>query len=115
MEKAENAYNQLLNGIKDYVLSTSENIPRDITGSATIRRVNGNGTYDIMFGNVVYTNIKTLGGICKPNETVKVLIPQGQYNNMFILKSSEVTREQYNDLLKRVIALENIIKGGNGL
>ena len=42
--------------------------------------------YTIELNGVEYSGIDTIGGTCIVNEIVRVMIPQGQYNNMFILK-----------------------------
>lgn len=87
MDKERNAIEQLKKGIADYVNQVIEKAPMDKTVTALIKRVNNNNTYDILINNITYKNIKTMGGVCKTNESVKVMIPQNNYNNMFILKA----------------------------
>ena len=83
MEK--NAYQQLLEGIQYYVDKVvSDN--QEKTFTARIVSAEEDGTYTINLNGVKYSNISTIGGSCSVNETVRVLVPQGQYNNMFILK-----------------------------
>lgn len=120
MDKAEYAYRQLLKGVQDYVAKSLENINRDITSSATIQDVNGDGTYNILLANVLYKRIKTIGGQCKKNESVKVLIPQGQYSNMFILKASDSELKvkeleaKIKQLEERISALETSAQTDEG-
>lgn len=58
----------------------------DKTETAIILEVKAGNFYKIKFNNIVYDNIRTLSGnTFTVNETVKVLIPQNNYNQMFIL------------------------------
>ena len=89
MDKYENAVEQLKSGIKTYIDKKAIEIPCDRTFTALVTKINQNGTYEILLNGVKYNNIKTIGGTCYVNETVKVLVPQNNYNNMFILKAIE--------------------------
>lgn len=84
-EKDKIAYEQLLRGIQSYVNQCLANSNRDITTTGRIIGVDGD-EYIIDLNGVQYSGINTIGGSCSLNEMVKVMIPQGQYNNMFILK-----------------------------
>ena len=78
------AYEQLLQGIKSYVdKCLAEN--KEITTTAKIIEIDED-EYTIELNGVKYNGITTIGGTCSLNEMVRVMIPQGQYNNMFILK-----------------------------
>ena len=78
------AYEQLLQGIKSYVdKCLAEN--KEITTTAKIIEIDED-EYTIELNGVQYSGVSTIGGTCSLNEMVKVMIPQGQYNNMFILK-----------------------------
>lgn len=80
-----NAYRQLLEGITFYIDKVvSDN--KEKTTTARIVFVQEDGSYTIDLDGKQYSNINTIGGTCTVNEMVKVMIPQGQYNNMFILK-----------------------------
>ena len=58
-----------------------------VTGNATPGLILGILTgKTIELNGVKYNGITTIGGTCSLNEMVRVMIPQGQYNNMFILK-----------------------------
>ena len=81
------AYEQLLQGIKSYVdKCLAEN--KEITTTARIVGIDED-EYTIELNGVQYSGISTIGGTCSLNEMVKVMIPQGQYSNMFILKGGE--------------------------
>ena len=93
MEKDKIAYEQLLQGIQSYVNKCLEESNRDITTTGKIVEVVEDGGYTVEINGVQYSDIDTIGGECTLNEMVKVIIPQGQYNNMFILKgvSGDIT------------------------
>ena len=83
-DKDKIAYEQLLRGIQSYVdKCLAEN--KEITTTARVVGIE-NGLYTIELNGVKYNGITTIGGTCSLNEMVRVMIPQGQYNNMFILK-----------------------------
>ena len=86
MEKDKIAYEQLLQGIQSYVNKCLEESNRDITTTGKIVEVVEDGGYTVEINGVQYSDIDTIGGKCALNEMVRVVIPQGQYNNMFILK-----------------------------
>ena len=86
MEKDKIAYEQLLQGIQSYVNKCLGESNRDITTTGKIVEVVEDGGYTVEINGVQYSDIDTIGGKCALNEIVKVVIPQGQYNNMFILK-----------------------------
>ena len=86
-DKDKIAYEQLLRGIQSYVdKCLAEN--KEITTTAKIIEIDED-EYTIELNGVQYNGITTIGGTCSLNEMVKVMIPQGQYNNMFILKGGE--------------------------
>lgn len=85
-EREKNAYDQLLQGIQSFVKKCVNESNRDITTTARIVSIQSDGSYNIDLNGVEYKNIDTIGGECTLNEMVRVVIPQGQYNNMFILK-----------------------------
>lgn len=89
MDKNANAVEQLKTGIKTYIDKKADEIPCDKTFTALVTKVSSNGFYSISLNGVEYNNIRTIGGTCKVNESVKVLVPQNNYNNMFILKGIE--------------------------
>lgn len=85
-EREKNAYDQLLQGVQSFVKKCVNESNRDITTTARIVSIQSDGSYNIDLNGVEYKNIDTIGGECALNEMVRVVIPQGQYNNMFILK-----------------------------
>lgn len=91
MDKNANAVEQLKTGIKNYIDKKADEIPCDKTFTALVTKVSSNGFYSVSLNGVEYNNIRTIGGTCKVNESVKVLVPQNNYNNMFILKGIEDT------------------------
>lgn len=86
MDKDEKAYNQLLKGIELYVNECIKNSGFDKTFIGLIEEIKPNNQYDITINDITYSNIKTIGGTCKIGEVVKVLVPQNNFSNMFILK-----------------------------
>ena len=88
-EREKNAYDQLLQGVQSFVKKCVNESNRDITTTARIVSIQSDGSYNIDLNGVEYKNIDTIGGECTLNEMVRVVIPQGQYNNMFILKGGE--------------------------
>lgn len=87
MDTAERAYKNLLKGIQQYV--------RDTVGKYSDRTFVGRildydsdeDEYTVELNGVEYAHVSTIGGNCSINETVHILIPQGNYSNMIILKS----------------------------
>lgn len=82
--------------VKDLVSSTNSTMengmklsPYDRTYTAKVSGGNLQGGYDVSFNGVTYTGIKTLGGSCVANEIVKLIVPQNNYSQMFILKFAE--------------------------
>ena len=88
-EREKNAYDQLLQGVQSFVKKCVNESNRDITTTARIVSIQSDGSYNIDLNGVEYKNIDTIGGECTLNEMVRVVIPQGQYNNMFILKGAD--------------------------
>ena len=83
-DKDKIAYEQLLRGIQSYVdKCLAEN--KEITTTAKVVEIDED-EYTIELNGIKYNGITTIGGTCSLNEMVRVMIPQGQYNNMFILK-----------------------------
>lgn len=85
MNKNENAVQQLIKGNKNYIDKIIKDNPRDISDTAIVTGASDDG-YTILLNNVTYNNIQTIGGTCTVNEVVRVCAPQGNYNNLFILK-----------------------------
>lgn len=81
----KNIVDNLMEGIKFYINERIKFAPYDRTDTAIVKGISEFG-YVISYNNVLYSDIKTIGGICSINETVKIMIPQNNMNNIFILK-----------------------------
>ncbi|MBQ0112310.1 MAG: hypothetical protein KBT03_04185, partial [Bacteroidales bacterium] len=88
MNKDKIAYDELLKGIQNYVQKCVNDSGKDMTYTAVIKSVDSEG-YTILLNGATYSGVKTIGGLCSANEVVNVLIPNGNYNNMIILKSGD--------------------------
>lgn len=77
--------NPLVTGINRSIEENKNSF--DITKTALITAVSTATTgYSIKLDGITYTNIKVLNAISLVvNNTVAICIPQGNYNNMFIL------------------------------
>lgn len=103
MDKAQKAYDELKKGIQNYIKISLDNVPMDKTFTALIKSYGEEeGTYNIILNNTEYKNVSSLGGTCVINETVRVMIPQNNYTNMFILKSASEGGGGEGDMLKVV-------------
>lgn len=86
-DKNKTAYQQLLNGISSFVDNyITKKAKFDVTKTAICLGESDDYGYTILLENKQYRNIGTIGGTCSENETVYVLIPQNNMNNMIILK-----------------------------
>lgn len=73
----------LLDGINYIVQQSINSAPFDKTYTGVIKSISGN-TYTVAIGNIEYTNVRTsIGGLSVGN-TVKIIVPQNQMNQMFI-------------------------------
>lgn len=87
MNKYEEAVYQLQKGIEAYVDKKISETKFDKTYVGVIVDRNKDNTYSVNIKNVVYNNILVAGNLeCQPNETVRVLVPMNNFNNMFIIK-----------------------------
>lgn len=75
----------LWEGITFYVNERFKNAPFDKTDTAIIKGVSEFG-YVIDYNKNLYADVRTIGGTCYINETVKIMIPQNNMNNIFIMK-----------------------------
>ena len=77
--------NDLEKGVLRYFDAMLDKAPYDKTVGGVIKDSTASG-YTVTIGNTDYTNVPTTSSTSHSvNDTVKVMIPQGQYNNMFIL------------------------------
>lgn len=87
MEKDKIAYEQLIEGISSYVNKCVENSNSDKTVSGIVKKIyDDDEGYSVLINGTMYDNVPSIGGTCKVNEIVRILIPQNNYGNMCILK-----------------------------
>lgn len=86
MNKNKVAIEQLQQGIVIAVAKAIKEAPFDKTEIGQIKEYNSDiNTYNITLNNKTYENISTINGLSfSINDTVKILVPQNNYNNMFI-------------------------------
>ena len=73
-----------MQGIQNYVKDVI-NKYCDKTYTGLITAITDDG-YTVSINGIEYPNVDTIGGTCTINETVHVLVPQGSFSNMFIIK-----------------------------
>ena len=83
MTNNDNAIKSILDGVNILVDKKFKKSPILETGVITAIGTKG---YTVKVNNIEYNNIKTIGGTCSINETVKVGVPYGNYSRMFIIK-----------------------------
>ena len=87
--KTEQAMNSLMNGMIQYVRNEINNIPYVKTDIGIVKSVtltDGKYIHTVTVRNFDYTGIKSLGNNeFTANSVVYILVPNGQYSNMFIL------------------------------
>lgn len=87
MDKQKRAYQSLIKGITQYI--------RDTVGKYSDKTYVGivkdydevEDEYTVELNGVEYPHVSTIGGSCYINQTVYILIPQGNYSNMVILRA----------------------------
>ena len=86
MDKNQIAMEQIQKGIENAVNKAIKDAPFDKTEIGKIISINSSdGTYDVELNKITYENIDTLNNMSfNINDMVKVMIPQNNYNNMFI-------------------------------
>lgn len=98
----------LMEGIKFYINERFKTAPYDRTDTAIIKGISEFG-YVISYNNTLYSDVKTTGGTCSINETVKIVIPQNNINNIFILKGADITTLEENFINKDKITNSGVI------
>lgn len=87
--KTEQAMNSLMNGLIQYVKTEINNIPYVKTDIGIVKSVtltDGKYIHTVTVRNFDYTGIKSLGNNeFTADSVVYILVPNGQYSNMFIL------------------------------
>lgn len=85
MDKVQNAFNELKKGIIGYVKMMVDEASYDKIVTGVINSVNGNKC-TVTINQIEYTNIPKLSNVTvTTNDVVKIMIPQNNYSNMFIL------------------------------
>ena len=86
MDKEARAYQSLIKGIQQFVRDTVDKYS-DKTYTGLITAYDSDeDEYTVNLNGVEYEHVSTIGGSCNIYETVHVLVPQGNFSNMFILK-----------------------------
>lgn len=86
MDKNQIAIQELQKGVDNAIKQAINNAPFDKTEIGKIVYVNStDGTYNVELNKITYENIDTLNKMSFIiNDMVKIMIPQNNYNNMFI-------------------------------
>lgn len=99
---------RLLEGIDLIVRKYVDNANYDKCFIGIVKEINDDGTYNVEVNrNTIYTNIKTNGGTCKVNDIVRLISPQNNFNNVFILK--ETDKSEIVDIQNKLSLLEKEI------
>ena len=91
MDEQKRAYQALLRGFKQYKRDTVDRFT-DKTYIGIVRGFDPiEEEYTVELNGVLYPHVSTIGGNCYINETVHILIPQGNFTNMIIMKSDSTS------------------------
>ena len=104
LDKNKRAIQEIQKGIINYTKKEISYAPYDKTKTGIISSIKDDNLYEIKIDNKTYDNVPTTGGICTINETVRVVVPQNNFNNIFILKSGEnksSSSNTYTDLTNK--------------
>lgn len=84
--------NDIINAIETIVDNAISKAGFDRTRSAIVVGANANNTYKIKMDGIEYNNVVTYGnGALAVGAVVKVIIPNGQASQMFILIPPDLT------------------------
>lgn len=87
MDKQKRAYQSLIKGITQYIRDTVDKYS-DKTYIGIVKEYDEvEDEYTVELNGVLYPHVSTIGGSCYINQTVYILIPQGNYSNMVILRA----------------------------
>lgn len=102
--------NDTLNAIQTMVNSAIEQAGYDKTRNAVIIARNSNNTYNIKMDGIEYDNVVFYGsGEVQVNEVVKVVIPNNQASQMYIMGKGNNTSEIWTILDEIWTILDNIL------
>ena len=79
---------EILKAIEYVVDSKLRRASFDKTYTGVIVGVNGDGTYGVQINGVIYNNIRSVAEAISINDTVRVVYPQNNPNNMYILNNN---------------------------
>lgn len=79
---------EILKAIEYVVDSKLRRASFDKTYTGVIVGVNGDGTYGVQINGVTYNKIKSVAESISINDTVRVVYPQNNPNNMYILNNN---------------------------
>lgn len=85
MEDYKETMLEMIRGNKIMIDSYLSSNPSDKTKKGVVKKT-GFSKYSVEVEGKIYDDIPTIGGTCAINEVVRVMIPQNQYSNMFIIK-----------------------------
>lgn len=81
------AIDSLLDGIKHLISESLEAAPFDRVKNGKVLYKNDDGTYGVLIEERVYTAIALFDSGFIPGSVVKVLIPQNNYSDVFIINT----------------------------
>ena len=85
MDTNDRAMESLVKGIDYLVQQSFDSSPFDRTYSGVIISYRGNDRYNVQINGTQYDNVPSMQSDLEIYSTVKIVIPQGNMNNMFIL------------------------------
>lgn len=102
------AVNNLLNGVNILLKKQLSIAPIDKTFTGIIKQVKEENKYDVLIDQKIYLDIPSVFYNFKPNDIVKVKIPQGQYSQMYI--ESKINLNIFNEFSQKISELTQEIK-----
>lgn len=117
MDNNEKAIDSLLKGVEYMVDSKIKTSPMDRTTVGIVKKVNTDDTYDVQINRTTYGNVPSMFKGLAVGESVKVLIPQGQMNQIFILGKigMEIGGTSEGDILPKPTDSNNILISNSDL
>ena len=117
MDNNEKAIDSLLKGVEYMVDNKIKTSPMDRTTVGIVKKVNTDDTYDVQINRTTYGNVPSMFKGLAVGESVKVLIPQGQMNQIFILGKigMEIGGTSEGDILPKPTDSNNILISNSDL
>lgn len=88
MDKYKNVKYQIMQGIKQYVDIKIEKLSYDKSYVGMISYINTDATCSLVVNNNTYTNVPLGFGSFQIGDTVRVIVPQNNWNDMFVVTQS---------------------------